>query len=385
MITRYNYEEYFLLYVDNELSAAERKAVEEFIRQNPDLQEELVTFQQSVLRPENNVFFENKSSLLKQTEENSLINSANYEEYFLLYIDNELDRAAKKDVEKYIHENPSSQNELNLLQQAKLEPDAAIVFKGKEILYKEEKRRPIPIAWMTWMSAAAVALLLVTGFLFYTTQLRHPNQSTASIPVIKSNKKGSSIEKNKKEETAVTQPPVDSFNKKEDVKKQMPAEEIKQENQTQVAQYASNNKKQDKKIDKNKAELASTRLNPERQLKAQVKNIKTVDIVTTDTGNEKEIGKSLVASKLNPDPNSLIAKTDQPDKTAKTNTEASDIIQVAMTDNNVDYIDTDNTSAKKNKLRGIFRRVSRVFEKTTNADDGNKRSVAIGSFQIALK
>jgi hypothetical protein len=379
MITRYNYEEFFLLFVDNELSPAEKKAVEEFVKQSPDLEEELAALQQSVLKPENNILFENKDLLLKQTEENSLINQTNYEEYFLLYIDNELDHAAKKDVEKHIHENPSLQNELSLLQQAKLGPDTAIVFERKDILYKkEEKKRPIPFAWM---SAAAVAILLVTGFLFYNNKLQHPNQSTASVQGTKTNEKGSLIEKNKKEEIAVTQPPVDSLNNKEEVKARMIAKDNKQEKQAQVDRYAIN--KQNKKTGNKNDIVAIIGSKPKEG--TQPKNAKPIEIEKANSGNEKEISTSLAVSGLNAKPNNLIAKTDHSDETGKTNTEAFDVILVAMNDNNVGYIDTDNTSAKKNKLRGIFRRVSRVFEKTTNVDDGNRRSVAIGSFQIALK
>ena len=40
-IDRNNYEEYFLMYVDNELTPVQRLAVEEFISNHPDLKEEL--------------------------------------------------------------------------------------------------------------------------------------------------------------------------------------------------------------------------------------------------------------------------------------------------------------------------------------------------------
>lgn len=42
---------------------------------------------------------------------------------------------------------------------------------------------------------------------------------------------------------------------------------------------------------------------------------------------------------------------------------------------------------KKNKMRGILRKVGRVFEKATNADDSENRrgSIRIANFEIALK
>ena len=51
-INRNTYEEFFLLYVDNELSQAERRQVEAFIEENPDLRPELDMLHDVVLRPE---------------------------------------------------------------------------------------------------------------------------------------------------------------------------------------------------------------------------------------------------------------------------------------------------------------------------------------------
>jgi hypothetical protein len=45
----------------------------------------------------------------------------------------------------------------------------------------------------------------------------------------------------------------------------------------------------------------------------------------------------------------------------------------------------DNTSTKKNKFRGFFRKVSRAFNKTAHVDNENNDAILIGSFRIALK
>src|SRR5688500_16224891 len=91
-INRNNYEEYFLLYADKELSADEKSMVEMFVQQNPDLEEEFVMLQQSVVKPDNTIALEDKSSLFRKEalRQAQYINQANYEEKFLLYTDNEL-------------------------------------------------------------------------------------------------------------------------------------------------------------------------------------------------------------------------------------------------------------------------------------------------------
>jgi hypothetical protein len=164
LINRHNYEELFLLYVDNELSVADRKAVEAFVEQNPDLEEELVMMMQSVLRPDTKLVFTNKESLLKNIPANGLVNESNYEEYFVLYGDNELSNEEKDLVEQFVYKHPQYQAEFELIQQARLIPDQASMYPDKNELYRtEDDDRVIPFRW--WRIEAAAIVLLFLGLL----------------------------------------------------------------------------------------------------------------------------------------------------------------------------------------------------------------------------
>ena len=65
----------------------------------------------------------------------------NYEEYFLLYLDGELDEARCAEVETFIQHYPELGEELSLLKQSVITADETIVFENKASLYKEEKYR----------------------------------------------------------------------------------------------------------------------------------------------------------------------------------------------------------------------------------------------------
>ena len=372
MINRANYEEFFLLYVDNELSASERKAVEDFIAENPDLAMELKSLEQSIIMPEENLFFAHKDSLYKKTEDHK-INLSNYEHYFIQYIDNELDEKTRKEVEKFLQENPELKDEFSLYTQTKLLPDTSLIFKEKEILYKkEDRRKPIPFVW--W-SAAAVALLLITGFLFYANenkQVDKPSGTIVSADGEKNNSDPLSI-KNKKEALDVTQPIVDTFHKKE-------------ENKNSVA---TNNNKPTKEL------LVKTKV-------LEIKNANKVPSPFSNNGNEKNQAPIMTAQtnisneKVNLKDNNLpkplvdsskqVAALQKPKESlsgaAPSNSSITTL--VALNDNNVEYIHIANTSVKKNSFRGLFRKVSRVIEKATNSDDDFKRSVAVGNIKIPM-
>lgn len=70
-----NYENYLLLYIDNELSASERAAVELFLASNPTKIDELKALQAVQLKPEH-IEFTEKSSLYKFEEMNATLDPA---------------------------------------------------------------------------------------------------------------------------------------------------------------------------------------------------------------------------------------------------------------------------------------------------------------------
>ena len=164
-INRLNYENYFLLYVDGELSAPEMQAVESFAAVNDDLADELDMLLQTKLPDENNFVFENKSTLLRTTS--NQINSINYEERFLLFVDGELSDQAQIETLNFVSDHPQYQDAFDAIMQTKLQ-DELILFLNKENLYrKEETRRPV--FYLQWqklaIAAALIGILVLAGVL----------------------------------------------------------------------------------------------------------------------------------------------------------------------------------------------------------------------------
>jgi hypothetical protein len=170
-ITRENYEEYFLLYIDNELSVDERKAVDAFVLLHPDLREELDLLEGTTLDAEM-ISFPEKDALLSHR-----LGAETIDESLLLYIDNELDNNNKKRVELEIRNNRNFKKQFEQLKAVKLDPSEKIICDFKSELYRNETaRRPL-----AWMRVAAIALLLIgAGSLVILN-----NKGTVEPPVAK--------------------------------------------------------------------------------------------------------------------------------------------------------------------------------------------------------
>lgn len=121
MIHLSNYENWFLMYADGELTAIEQEAVLEFVKQNPSLQEEFELLASIRFQPEENVALEDKFSLT----------STYFEEVETKY---------------------------------SFAPDLSVQFPNKDLLYKKERT---PVVSMFRYVAVAAATVVTAGIIWW--------------------------------------------------------------------------------------------------------------------------------------------------------------------------------------------------------------------------
>jgi len=163
-INQHNYEHYFLMYIDNELSAEERAEVNDFIMQHPNYANKLEELQQLKISPDN-IIYENKFSLYKLSEQ---------DEQCITYLENEMTIEEKVSFESEISTNIYLQSNVKQWQATFITPPITIEIDQnfKNSLYKKSAR--IKPLWATttfkrWASIAAI-LILVIGFSLFNAE-----------------------------------------------------------------------------------------------------------------------------------------------------------------------------------------------------------------------
>jgi len=376
IITRDNYEEYFVMYIDDELNGAARKAVEEFVQQNPDLEEELVMLQQSVLRPDKQIVFEQKESLLKNTTAQGLVNSDNYEEYFVLYGDDELTNEEKDQVEQFVYKHPEYQEDFELIQQVKLVPDNAVSFPDKAYLFRTEEDDNKLVAFPWWhISAAAIALLVLGTFGWYVYINNHPKAgnevAVTTVQPAKENTQQKSTVKND-----MSTPKTAETNNLTTTK---PGESIVK-TQNEVAVTGNPKRVQQKSVYVNDKNISTSRNIQVAQNVEQANNepMKKQDdkIITA-----RPVEMAVVRSYATPAVNSNIIQKQSTQIIPVATTAAAVLPEVESNNQTGTYV---LSSPNKTPLRGFFRKVSRVVDRVTSADE-NSKGVRIANLEIALK
>ena len=344
-INRNNYEEFYLLYVDGELSAQDRLAVEQFMEDNPDTAHELIMLNQTKLDADP-VIFSDKSSLYKIASDE--LNLSNYEERFLLYADDELNVQQKKETELFVLQHPQLQEEFTVLMQTRL-TDETIAFPDKASLYRKEEN---PVIYFNWKRIGIAAALI--GFLFLVwTIIPVKDKTTQQIASAKTEVSKTIHNSNGLNNAGVV-------SKTDLVKKQIRglrqiASAIQTESNVIIA-------KNDVEI-----KMPITASKNENILEQ-------ADPVITSTGN---IATMASVDKQLPNNNASIADTQEKSIYQQTIYKELDTEQDERRNN----IYIGNVEVNKDKLLGFFKRASHVFSRSKD-DDGK---VAIANFSIETK
>lgn len=347
LISRTNYEEYFLLYADNELTQSERFQVEQFISANPDLQPELELFLSTKL-PIERVNLENKESLLAESMKLNAIDEA-----LLLYLDNELNETEKIQVEEKLKSDKAYQLQYKSLLKTKSDRLDIITYPYKKELYHHEEKRRISIYWMR--IAVAVIVLLGMGIFVFTYQQKQDASVAYDLTKKEQEKKATPVK------PAKTDVAIDSKTTKE-----VQPTVIKTGETDDVPNVVRNIEKKPKQKEIKKQIIPPVEMEHEMVVRKEEKEPEQTDIVVN---NKKEI---LPQQTIN-----------NPDVTLPSITSLNDHTTKAITAVQTDVVKTDNE--KKSTLKGFLRKATRFIERRTNISTTNENDeLLIGAVSLKL-
>ena len=352
--------------MDNELNSDDRRQVEEFVQRHPDLKEELDILLLSKFSPDTDIVFEKKEELLMQPDASS-INISNYDEWLVMYIDNELNAIQRKQVEQFVALNPSIKYELSILQKTKLQPEPEIIFPDKDSLNRRTEKVRVVYFNLRRIAVAAVLLLTVgiTALVLYNKKSADNGEAVVSnsgkdqkntINPVTSN-----IEKNEN----VKQPVINNSQQTlaQTTGKKPGGIKLKStENKKQRVDISVKEKKEDPLLVENKNQKSSNNL-PRPLIDVNTNKNENKESFVTDNNNSPK--------KENPLTNKPVTHTaDKP---------------LYASNPTVNDEDLNQSGGKKSKLRGFFRKLTRTFEKNTNIDATDDDRLLIGGLAIKLK
>ncbi len=296
-----------------------------------------------------------------------------YEEYFLLYVDNELSAAERHGVERFVHDNPDLAEELAALKTAVLTMPEEIRFENKEILFRKENKEAVVLSFAWWrVAAAAVVLLFLGTAVWMFVNLGETSDGSLAVTGQKKN------ETTKQANTAAN-PGNDGkiANIKKEVEKKQNNSGIADLNKPVIKNNPSNKSlTPDRDIrTEGKALVNNNRNRPATQRVAS----KNIERATAKSSVNRDLAITVEASSLKPLSDSKLSAVADPLAShtstgiavpvsgreldpVETKEESKGEMYAAQPQrNNVIYVA--NAAINKNSLRGVFRKASRLFER----------------------
>lgn len=161
MLTRDNYEIWFVDYLDGNLGNHEISQLEHFLSENPDLQDEFQGIKGLILEPEH-LTFDRKNELVKQDLDDPIL----FSEACVSFIENNASTIQKSQLLTYVENRPEKNKELSLFKATLLQANLQIVFPHKEKLYRKLSLFTLPT--IIRMAAAMLAGLIVATGIYFT-------------------------------------------------------------------------------------------------------------------------------------------------------------------------------------------------------------------------
>jgi len=356
MIHLGNYEAFFILYMDQELSDVQMKMVDEFLLAHPDLQGEFELLMSTKL-PMEEISFEKQGLYAEHMDHSPL------DEDLLLYIDEELATDKKNVLELELAANADYRRRHGLLLKAKLDPSETIACPNRELLYHHTER---VVFFKPWMRIAA-GLILVAGLgsLYFMNENKGDHLGGAIA----------STGDQPKTEKAATNGAV-----KPDVKNnELPLTGVQQSTAAISSQAKatigskSETNKSEKGSLKNSNTVPANGNQDQGQNLADLRRDNRDDLIETDfdgspisVAHKGSINISPVTSVLSERNN---IKATKPEKT--------------VTPDKEDY--DGDVASNKGSVKGFLRKATRLIEKKTGVDPTNDGELLIGVVAVKLK
>lgn len=150
-INRTNYEAYFIDYLEGNLDERLIDSFIAFLKENPDLKQELELYEPISLEPEK-VAFSNKTELYKSNFDNKEA----FDNAAIALLEGDLSTNEKQEFETYLAAHPEQKKQAAAFQKTVLTADESIVFANKKKLYKKAPGKTI----LLWTSRVAAVLIL---------------------------------------------------------------------------------------------------------------------------------------------------------------------------------------------------------------------------------
>ena len=163
-ITRENYEPFFLDYLEGNLDEHLIDGFLEFLQQNPDLKNELRSFENIPL-PEDEIPFSGKEKLYRQ----ELDQPETFQYRAIASLEGDLSPDEEEEFNEYVASHPQAAQEYARFRMTKLQPDHSVTYAQKDKLYRQPAIRPLIF---TVMRVAAVLLVAVTIWSIWPDETR---------------------------------------------------------------------------------------------------------------------------------------------------------------------------------------------------------------------